>query len=91
MPDERFGQRVVAVTSCDEGEGCEESELIDFTRDHLSGFKLPKQVVFVAQVQRAPNGKADYKWAKKTALAAQALLESGRRDDPRLIRAILMR
>lgn len=72
VPDERFGQRVVAVTACEEGEGCEESELIDFTRDHLSGFKLPKQVVFVAQVQRAPNGKADYKWAKKTALAAQA-------------------
>ena len=28
VPDDRFGQRVVAVTSCQEGESCEESELI---------------------------------------------------------------
>jgi hypothetical protein len=25
----------------------------------------------VGEVQRAPNGKADYKWAKSTALAAE--------------------
>jgi len=29
--------------------------------------------VLVDRVQRAPNGKADYKWAKATALAALGL------------------
>ena len=32
----------------------------------LAGFKAPKRVVFVSQVPRAPNGKADYKAAKQT-------------------------
>jgi len=41
--------------------------LIDFTRDHLAGYKLPKQVLFVDEVRRAPNGKADYKWARTAA------------------------
>ncbi len=76
VPDERFGERVVAVAShCEDIEGkdgCAQSELIDFTREHLAGYKLPKHVLFVDLVQRAPNGKADYKWAKEEALNAFA-------------------
>ena len=67
LPDERFGQRVVAVASIEPGQDVSEKALIDATRKHLSGYKLPKQVLFVPQVQRAPNGKADYKWAKEIA------------------------
>jgi fatty-acyl-CoA synthase len=70
VPDERFGERVVAVASYQSGESCEESAVIEFAREHLAGYKLPKHVLFVDQVQRAPNGKADYKWAKKAAEAA---------------------
>ena len=36
-------------------------------REHLAGFKRPRTVVFVEQVRRGPNGKADYAWAKETA------------------------
>ena len=72
VPDARFGERVVAVASCQPGESCDEGTLVDFTREHLAGYKLPRHVLFVDTVQRAPNGKADYKWAKKTALAAFA-------------------
>ena len=67
LTDARFGQRVVAVASVGEREDIDEQELIDFTRDHLAGYKLPKQVVFVEEVRRAPNGKADYKWARTQA------------------------
>ena len=70
VPDERFGERVVAVASYRSGESCDEAAVIDFTREHLAGYKLPKHVLFVDQVQRAPNGKADYKWAKRAAEAA---------------------
>ena len=67
LTDERFGQRVVAVASVGERKQVDEQGLIDFTRDHLAGYKLPKQVLFVEQVRRAPNGKADYKWARTQA------------------------
>ena len=65
--DDRFGQRIVAVASTREYEMVDELDLIDFTREHLAGYKLPKQVLFVDEVRRAPNGKADYKWAQQAA------------------------
>ena len=67
IDDRRFGQRVVAVASRKEGAMLDEQTLIDFTRAHLAGYKLPKQVLFVEEVQRGPNGKADYKWARQAA------------------------
>ena len=70
VPDERFGERVVAVAAPRPGDTLDEADLITFLRDKLAGYKLPKHVVMVDKVQRAPNGKADYKWAKATALDA---------------------
>ena len=67
LQDDRFGQKVVALASFQEGREIQEQELIAFTREHLAGYKLPKQVLFVDEVMRAPNGKANYKWAKETA------------------------
>ena len=67
LKDEKFGQRVVALTSLETNGSMEEGELIDFTREQLSGYKLPKQILFVDEVKRAPNGKANYKWAKEVA------------------------
>ena len=63
----KFGNKVVAVVSLTENGDINESDLISATREHLSGYKLPKSVIFVPEVMRAPNGKADYKWAKTTA------------------------
>ena len=67
MKDERFGQRVVALASFEEGKETSEEDVISFTRENLAGYKLPKQVLFVEEVVRAPNGKANYKWAKQRA------------------------
>tara|TARA_B100001027_G_scaffold33828_1_gene20613 strand:- start:8425 stop:10041 length:1617 start_codon:yes stop_codon:yes gene_type:complete len=66
VEDKKFGQKVVAVVSSNLS-SLEAAELINFTREHLSGYKLPKEIIFVDEVQRAPNGKANYKWAKETA------------------------
>jgi fatty-acyl-CoA synthase len=70
VPDERFGERVVAVASTRAGQACDPGAVIEFTRAHLAGYKVPKSVLFVDEVRRAPNGKADYKWAKAQALAS---------------------
>jgi len=70
VPDDRFGERIVAVTACRDGQTISTEELIAFSKDHLAGYKVPRQILQVPVVRRAPNGKADYKWAKSTALAA---------------------
>ncbi len=69
VADERFGQRVTAVASTRAPIG--EDELIAFTHDLLAGYKAPKRVLFVDEVKRAPNGKADYKWASNYAAQAE--------------------
>lgn len=72
VPDERFGERVVAVLSAKEGASVNEAALLDFARTRLAGYKMPRQLIFVETVQRAANGKADYKWAKEVALGNSA-------------------
>ncbi|MFZ9394346.1 MAG: AMP-binding enzyme [Ilumatobacteraceae bacterium] len=70
LPDEKFGQAVVAVASLRDGAELDESTVIASVKSQLSGYKAPKRVVFVAEVPRAPNGKADYPGAKALAEAA---------------------
>ena len=64
MPDEKFGQKIVAVVSTVDNQQVNEAELIENTRKIIAGYKLPKTILFADEVQRAPNGKANYKWAK---------------------------
>jgi 3-oxocholest-4-en-26-oate---CoA ligase len=66
-PDERWGQRVVAVVQATPGTTPGEDELRDLARRTLAGYKVPKQVVFVDKVVRSPSGKADYRWAAEVA------------------------
>jgi 3-oxocholest-4-en-26-oate---CoA ligase len=72
VPDPRFGERVVAVASARPGADCAKAHVLAFARESLSGYKVPKDMLIVEQVQRAPNGKADYSWAKSQALQAFA-------------------
>ena len=67
IPDEKFGEKVVALASCTDDK-FSEIELMDHCRNKIAGYKLPKNVLFVDKVARAPNGKADYKWAARRAL-----------------------
>ena len=39
---------------------------------HIARYKFPKAFVFVPQIVRSPAGKADYRWAKQTAVDAAA-------------------
>ena len=68
-PDDRWGQRVVAVVQPTPGETADEDELRSFARARLAGYKVPKQVVLVDAVVRSPSGKADYRWAASVAAA----------------------
>ena len=68
VPDQRFGERVVAVASLRQNETASAADVIEFTRARVAGYKVPKVVLLVDEVRRAANGKADYKWAKQAAL-----------------------
>ncbi len=67
LPDERFGQRVVAVVGASGDDVPSGAQIIDFLRTELAHYKIPKVVVLCDLVRRAPNGKADYAWARETA------------------------
>jgi fatty-acyl-CoA synthase len=65
VADEKFGQRVTGVASLRAGSKANASDLREFTRQKLAAYKVPKQLVVVDAVRRAPNGKADYQWARE--------------------------
>ena len=67
IPDEKFGNAVTAVASLTPGASVEAATIIASVKRDLAGFKAPKTVVFVDQIPRAPNGKANYKAAKQIA------------------------
>jgi len=70
VPDERFGEAVTAVVSLAPGHTAGEEEIAGAVEHSgLARFKRPKHVVVVDAVPRGANGKADYAWARETALA----------------------
>jgi acyl-CoA synthetase (AMP-forming)/AMP-acid ligase II len=73
LPDERWGQRVTAVVEVAAGASFSAAELDRICHEHLSGYKVPKQVFLADKVLRSPAGKADYRWAKEFALKGRAL------------------
>ncbi|MDG2134661.1 MAG: acyl-CoA synthetase, partial [Luminiphilus sp.] len=64
LEDERFGNRVAGVVSIEKGGTADADEVLEATRKLLASYKLPKELLVVPVVPRAPNGKADYKTAK---------------------------
>jgi fatty-acyl-CoA synthase len=71
-PSERWGQEVVAVVQLRDGFEATPDELVAECERHIARYKLPKDVLLVDRVVRSPAGKADYRWARRTAEAAPA-------------------
>jgi acyl-CoA synthetase (AMP-forming)/AMP-acid ligase II len=72
VPDERWGEAVTAVVSPREGRAVTLDALLDHARTALAGYKLPRHLVVVGEVERTPAGKPNYRWAKEQALASVA-------------------
>ncbi|MEE4350804.1 MAG: AMP-binding protein [Pacificimonas sp.] len=68
IPDEQWGNAVSAVveTSSD----ASPDDITAHVKSHLAAYKVPKRIVVVKSVPRAPNGKADYKTAREMFEAA---------------------
>ena len=69
-PSERWGNEVVAIVRLKEGRAPDEQALLAEAEKHIARYKFPKAFVFVPEIVRSPAGKADYRWAKQTAVDA---------------------
>jgi 3-oxocholest-4-en-26-oate---CoA ligase len=68
LPDDRFGERVVALVVL-RGTGTFPDDIDDHVRRLVAGYKAPRQMFPVDAVERFPSGKPDYAWARETARA----------------------
>jgi 3-oxocholest-4-en-26-oate---CoA ligase len=74
VPDVRFGEAICAVVE-PEDDGAADLAAADLpahVRTQLASFKVPRHVVVVDTIARAPNGKVDYKRLKALAAARVA-------------------
>ena len=68
VPDARFGERICAVVDAGDLRPSL-AEISEHVRGHLAAYKTPRELV-LAPIQRAPNGKLDYRSVRDQALAA---------------------
>jgi acyl-CoA synthetase (AMP-forming)/AMP-acid ligase II len=68
VPDERFGEAVTALIEPAGSAPVDEAELIAHVKAHLAGFKAPRRILVVESVDRAPNGKLDYRRLRERAM-----------------------
>ncbi len=59
LPDEKWGERVIAVVVKRKNVNIDEKTIIDFCRDKMAGYKRPKQVIFIKdeEMPRTATGK----------------------------------
>lgn len=71
VPDAKWGHHVTAVVQLRAGAVQPSLEDIQtHCRSHLAGYKIPRQLVLTDSIRRSPSGKADYRWAREVAAAA---------------------
>ncbi|MCX5252472.1 acyl-CoA synthetase [Streptomyces sp. NBC_00201] len=71
VPDAKWGNHVAAVVQMREGAPRPSLEDVQsYCRTHLAGYKIPRQLVVTEAIRRSPSGKADYRWAREVAVAA---------------------
>jgi fatty-acyl-CoA synthase len=66
-PSDRWGEELVALVELRDAADAVQNVLHAHCTSQLARFKAPKEFIFVEQVHRLGNGKADYRWAKTQA------------------------
>jgi fatty-acyl-CoA synthase len=59
VPHEKWGEAVHAVVVLHQGEGATESDILDWCKDRIAGYKRPKSISFIAEdeMPRTATGK----------------------------------
>src|SRR5690606_12764313 len=71
IPDDRWGSRVAAVVQPVAGAAPTPADLDAHCRARLAGLKVPRTYAIAGELVRSPSGKADSRWAARTAEAAR--------------------
>jgi len=67
VPDDRWGEMVVALVHAREGHTIDADTLSAHCRESLAAYKVPKRMIVVDSLGRSPAGKADYKQLRELA------------------------
>ena len=57
IPDDKWGEAVKAIVVMKPGKQATATDIINFTRERIAGFKTPKSVDFLEALPRNPSGK----------------------------------
>jgi acyl-CoA synthetase (AMP-forming)/AMP-acid ligase II len=57
IPDDRWGESVLALVTASAGQSVDEAELIAYCRERLAHYKCPRAVVVVGELPRTATGK----------------------------------
>ena len=57
IPDDKWGEAVKAIVVMKPGKQASATDIINFTRTRIAGFKTPKSVEFMDALPRNPSGK----------------------------------
>ncbi|MFL9841868.1 AMP-binding protein [Sphingomonas sp. ST-64] len=74
LPDPRFGERICAVIELERtatNPGLD--VLAKFVRSQIASFKVPRSMVIVPDLGRAPNGKLDYAAIRRLAIGNEGI------------------
>jgi acyl-CoA synthetase (AMP-forming)/AMP-acid ligase II len=67
LPDEKWGEMVIALLQANDGQELDVDALRAHCRGSLAGYKVPKQMIVLDSLERSPAGKADYKRLREVA------------------------
>jgi long-chain acyl-CoA synthetase len=76
IPDDNYGQEIMACVVLKQNQTCSEAELRDYCEDALGSYKTPRQFCFVTELPKGPSGKVQR--LKLPELMAATTLQSGR-------------
>ena len=65
VPDEKWGERVIAAIVPKEGRRPVLEEVREFTKQHLSSYKVPKEILIMDQLPESGTGKVQKMALKK--------------------------
>jgi fatty-acyl-CoA synthase len=77
IPDERYGEEIVAFVRLEAGAQLDEDALREHCRTRIAHYKVPRHVRFVTEFPMTVTGKV-----QKFKLRRQAIAELGRQPDP---------
>ena len=57
VPDDKYGEALLAFVVLKPGGALELQQMIDFCRDRIAGYKIPRQLQIIEEMPRNPSGK----------------------------------